>query len=161
VSALDKLASEYRPTMDREVLHSWAKDIVAALSQPQAGEPVEPLGADFEAVWDKNAALLYERDPVAPQPALAVEAEPPLTRTIENQTKETHVPKLTSAIALELVTRIEALNDQITDVYREAGEYDGINNINVIRDIVKAREEASDQKMMADGMLESFDEDEE
>lgn len=71
------------------------------------------------------------------------------------------MPKLTSKIALELVTRIEALNDQIADVYREAGGYDGINNINVIGDIVKAREEANDQKCIAGGLLEALDEDEE
>lgn len=65
--------------------------------------------------------------------------------------------KLTSKIALELVTRIEALNDQIHEVYREANDYDGINNINVIRDIVKAREEVADQKCIADGLLESLD----
>lgn len=71
------------------------------------------------------------------------------------------MPKLTSKIALELVTRIEALNDQITEVYRQAGEYDGINNINAIRDIVKAREEAKDQQMIADGSLEALDIDDE
>ncbi|MHA6684445.1 hypothetical protein [Mesorhizobium sp. A556] len=64
-------------------LHPYAMENVApameaaitaylAATQPQAGEPVEPLGRDFEAVWDKNAAELYESDPVAPQPALAV-----------------------------------------------------------------------------------------
>lgn len=67
------------------------------------------------------------------------------------------MPKLTSAIALELVKRIEALNDQISDVYREAGEYDGINNINAIREIVKAREDAADSKVFADGALEALD----
>lgn len=30
--ALTKLATEYRPTMDREVVHSWAQDVVSALT---------------------------------------------------------------------------------------------------------------------------------
>lgn len=30
-NTIDKLRKEYRPTMDLEVLHSWAKDVVAAL----------------------------------------------------------------------------------------------------------------------------------
>lgn len=32
---LIKLAKEYRPTMDCEVLHSWATDVVAALDEAQ------------------------------------------------------------------------------------------------------------------------------
>jgi len=81
--------------------------------------------------------------------------EQPTTRT--TQPKETDMPKLTSEIAFELVTRIESLNDQIAGVYREANDYDGMNNSNVIRDIVEARQEANDAKFIADGMLESFD----
>lgn len=65
--------------------------------------------------------------------------------------------KLTSAIALEMVKRIEALQDQISAVYREAGDYDGTNNANVIRDIVKARDEQRDAEFIATGMLESLD----
>ncbi len=65
--------------------------------------------------------------------------------------------KLTAAIALEMVKRIEALQDQISAVYREAGDYDGTNNANVIRDIVKARDEQRDAEFIATGMLESLD----
>lgn len=37
---LAKLVREYRPTMDKEVLHSWAQDILAALSETQKeGKP--------------------------------------------------------------------------------------------------------------------------
>ena len=71
------------------------------------------------------------------------------------------MPKLTSATALEFVTRIEGLNEQISLVYREVGETFGYSEINLIRDIVKAREEALDRKMEADGLLESFDSEEE
>lgn len=72
-------------------------------------------------------------------------------------TKETDMPKLTSEIALQLVTRIEALQEQINAVYRLAGDYDGCGNINLIRDIVKARDSANDERMMAEGMLASLD----
>lgn len=65
--------------------------------------------------------------------------------------------KLTSSIALNLVERIEALNVQISEVYREAGEYDGINNINLIREIVDARAAAADSKVVAEGLVESID----
>ena len=34
---VDELVREYRPSMDAEVLHAWAKDIVGALAQ-QGGE---------------------------------------------------------------------------------------------------------------------------
>lgn len=80
--------------------------------------------------------------------------------TFESQPRRLNMPKLTSKIAMELVTRIEALNDQIAEVYREANDYDGMNNVNVIRDIVKAREEANDQKCIAGGLLEALDLDE-
>lgn len=33
---VDELVREYRPSMDAEVLHAWAKDIVGALAQPPA-----------------------------------------------------------------------------------------------------------------------------
>lgn len=65
--------------------------------------------------------------------------------------------KLTSAVAFDLVTRIEALKDKIHAIYREANDYDGLNNSNIIRDIVAAREEANDQKDAAEGMILAFD----
>lgn len=67
------------------------------------------------------------------------------------------MPKMTSEIALGLVKEIEALNEQITAVYRKAGEYDDYNNANVIRDIVEARAAENDAKSEAEGMLKSFD----
>jgi hypothetical protein len=70
---------------------------------------------------------------------------------------ENDMPKLTSAAALGFVTRIELLHDQISAVYREVAEYDEIGNINLIRDIVKAREEAKDQAYVAEGMIASLD----
>ncbi|BBD97099.1 hypothetical protein SAMIE_1006000 [Sphingobium amiense] len=36
VEALRKLAREYRPTMDKEVLHSWAADVAALLNKEPA-----------------------------------------------------------------------------------------------------------------------------
>lgn len=35
---LSKLRDEYRPTMDTDILHSWAQDVVAALQSPSAVE---------------------------------------------------------------------------------------------------------------------------
>ncbi|MGE3419363.1 MAG: hypothetical protein AB7I42_25175 [Bradyrhizobium sp.] len=68
--------------------------------------------------------------------------------------------KMTSEIALDMVTRIEALNDQISAVYREASDYDGGGNVNLIRDIVKARKAANDEKMIAEALLAAVDEEE-
>lgn len=65
--------------------------------------------------------------------------------------------KLTSATALGYVTRIEALKDEISRVYSEVGETYGYGEINLIRDIVKAREEANERKDEADGLLALFD----
>ncbi len=66
--------------------------------------------------------------------------------------------KMTSEVAMGFVKRIESLNAEIGGVYREAGEYgDDITNINLIRDIVTARENAADAKLIADGLLESID----
>jgi len=43
-AALGKLAAEYRPTMDKDVLHLWAADILAALSTPESHDgPVKEL----------------------------------------------------------------------------------------------------------------------
>lgn len=67
------------------------------------------------------------------------------------------MPKLTSKMALELVTRIEDLNDQISAVYREVGETYGVGEINAIREIVNAREAAADRKFEAEGLLEALD----
>ena len=65
--------------------------------------------------------------------------------------------KLTTAIATDMVTRIEALQSQIDAVYREAEEYDGSGNSNVIRDAVKARADLRECEFQATGLLASFD----
>ncbi len=65
--------------------------------------------------------------------------------------------KLTSEIALEMVKRIEALQEQITKVYADANTYDGAANSHVIRDIVAARSEAADAQYTADALLQSID----
>lgn len=64
---------------------------------------------------------------------------------------------LTTEIATKMVDRIEALNDQISAIYREANEYDGNGNANVIRDIWKARQARREAEFTERGMLESFD----
>lgn len=67
-------------------------------------------------------------------------------------------PKLTTAIATDMVNRIEALQEQIDAVYAEANlKYDGMGNSNVIRDAVKLREELRDAEFRAGGLLASFD----
>lgn len=65
--------------------------------------------------------------------------------------------KLTTAIATEMVDRIEALQEQIDAIYREANSYDGQGNSNVIRDAVKARAELADAQFRAGDLLASFD----
>ena len=35
VERVARLVNEYRETMDREILHSWAKDVVAAMKGPK------------------------------------------------------------------------------------------------------------------------------
>lgn len=65
--------------------------------------------------------------------------------------------KLTTALATDMVNRIEALNDQIFAIYREANEYDGMGNSNVIRDAVKARAARREAEFEASGLLASFD----
>lgn len=65
--------------------------------------------------------------------------------------------KLTTAVATELVGRIESLHRQIDEVYAEARTYEGTNNDNVIRDAVKARKESREAYESAKGLLDSFD----
>ena len=64
--------------------------------------------------------------------------------------------KMTTAIATDMVNRIEALQDQINTVYREAYAY-GKGDENVIRDAVKARKELREAEYNASALLESFD----
>lgn len=65
--------------------------------------------------------------------------------------------RLTSKIALDFVTRIEALNAQISAVYREVGDIHSVGDINAIREIVEAREAAADRQFEAEGLLAALD----
>ena len=69
--------------------------------------------------------------------------------------------KLTTAIATDMVDRIMKIKKEadaaVGAVYREAFDYDGANNANVIRDAVKAREEQNEAAWNAAALLESFD----
>lgn len=65
--------------------------------------------------------------------------------------------KMTSAIALQLVEKIEGLYEQIDAVYAEARTYDDINNDNVIRDAVALRKTLRDVTSEAEGLISSFD----
>jgi hypothetical protein len=66
--------------------------------------------------------------------------------------------KLTTAIATDMVERIEALQDQIDAIYTDAQlNYDGTNNGNLIREVIKARAEHRNAEFIAAGLLESLD----
>ena len=66
--------------------------------------------------------------------------------------------KLTTAIATQMVDRIEALQDQIDLVYREANcEYAGNGNSNVIRDAWKARQAKREEAFNESALLAGFD----
>lgn len=67
-------------------------------------------------------------------------------------------PKLTTAIATQMVERIEVLQAKIDDIYAEAEQmYAGSRHSNVIRDAVKARKEMREVQFIAEGYLASFD----
>jgi hypothetical protein len=68
--------------------------------------------------------------------------------------------QLTAKKALEYVLRIEALTEQIEDVYAEVRSYDGENNDSVIRDAVEARAEMRARSEDAAALIGSFDWDE-
>jgi len=65
--------------------------------------------------------------------------------------------RLTTAIATEMVGRIESLQRQINEVYAEARSYEGTNNDNVIHDAVKARKDVREAQESAKGLLDIFD----
>ena len=65
--------------------------------------------------------------------------------------------KLTTAIARDMVSRIEALLEQISAIYAEANTYDGMGNSNIIRDAVAARKEQREAEYSVDALLGSFD----
>ena len=64
--------------------------------------------------------------------------------------------KLTTAMATAMVNRIEALQNQIDEIYAEANTY-GMGNSNAIRDAVKARAELREAEYNASALLASFD----
>lgn len=65
--------------------------------------------------------------------------------------------KLTTAIATDMVNRIEALQKQIDAVYAEANTYDGSGNSSVVRDAWKLRSELREAEYNAAALLASFD----
>lgn len=67
---------------------------------------------------------------------------------------------LTGKRALEFVLRIEALHEQIEDVYAEVRSYEGQNNDSVIRDAVEARAAQRSSAEDAQALIWSFDFDE-
>jgi hypothetical protein len=73
-----------------------------------------------------------------------------------NQGEMIMTKKLTTAIATEMVKRIESLQAQIDAVYSQADDY-GCGNGNVIRDAVKARKAQREAEESASGLLASFD----
>ena len=67
-------------------------------------------------------------------------------------------PKMTTAIATQMVEEIEALQAKIDAVYTRATlEFAGSNHAAEIRDAVKARKAAADEGGFAEGILKSFD----
>ena len=64
MNALDKLIKEYRPSMDAEVLHSWAADVVSAMTS-------SPEGRQEAAVLDAKAleAAIATHDHILALPA--------------------------------------------------------------------------------------------
>lgn len=62
---LAKLAAEYRPTMDREVVHSWAQDVVAALTL-KGGRPMAKLTKAarklLEKMADEGLGIIHSND---------------------------------------------------------------------------------------------------
>jgi len=69
--------------------------------------------------------------------------------------------QLTGKKALDFVLRIEALNEQIEDVYAEVRSFEGLHNDNVIRDAVEARAAQRSSAEDAQALIGSFDFDEE
>ena len=65
--------------------------------------------------------------------------------------------KLITAIATEMVGRIESLHRQVDEVYAEARSYDGTNNDSVIRDAVQARKDQRAAQESAKSLLDSLD----
>ena len=65
--------------------------------------------------------------------------------------------KLTTAIATQMVDRIEALQDQINAIYREADDYNGNRNSALIRDAWKARQVMREEQFNESALLASCD----
>jgi len=85
-----------------------------------------------------------------------------LSEIVERIAPEMTKPKLTTAIATEMVDRIEKIkNDSdaaILAIYIDARDnYAGVNNDSVISDAVKARRDLREAEFMASSLLASFD----
>lgn len=66
--------------------------------------------------------------------------------------------KLTTAIATDMVERIEKLQEQISAIYADATlNYSGTNNGALIREAVKARGAQREAEFEASGLLGSLD----
>mgnify|MGYP000899021395 FL=1 len=85
-----------------------------------------------------------------------------LSEIVERIAPEMTKPKLTTAIATEMVDLIEKIkNDSdaaILAIYIDARDnYAGVNNDSVISDAVKARRDLREAEFMASSLLASFD----
>lgn len=68
------------------------------------------------------------------------------------------LPKMTTAIATEMVLQIEALQEQIDAIYAKATTgFAGSNHAAEIREAVKSRKAVRDEQGFAEGLLASFD----
>jgi len=108
------------------------KTLGALLAASKKAKPEDKF-----AIWDKYLTEIIER--IAPEMA------------------PNKQPKLTTAIAIDMVQRIEALQEKIDEIYAEARSYDGLNNDSVIHDAVAARRKKRDAQESEDALLGSFD----
>lgn len=66
--------------------------------------------------------------------------------------------KMTTAIATEMVERIEWLTSEIQSIYADADlNYDPPRSGSVLRDVIKEREVQREAELVAGGLLASFD----
>lgn len=64
---IKKLMQEYRPSMDKEILHAWAQDVIALFQAPElivipidqeAQTRLEIYMAPIVAEWEENKKIL-------------------------------------------------------------------------------------------------------
>lgn len=66
--------------------------------------------------------------------------------------------KMTTEIATKMIERIEALEEEIAQIYADADtHYTPTNSGSELRSIIKERRAARDAEFMASGMLAAFD----